>query len=413
MYYATELKFLIGILKKMHLQVLVMDSDVQSLQVNNLGVSKFLERSREYERRFMEYHKWAQENTIYKLTDEFACRYFFLLLPGTLDPVPVLIGPYMTFELSHEQLLEGAERFGIPAWRISELESYFADVPVIADETALFSIINTFGEVLWGGNNAFKIIDINRELTEAHSPIAPAGEVESQGNTMIRMEQMERRYAYENELMENVAHGHSQRAEIMLSNFTKMAFEQRMTDPIRNMKNYIIICNTLMRKAAEKGGVHPIYLDKVSSGFAYRIEGLSGIEAGQALMVEMAHDYCRLVRKHATQKYSPPVQKAVACIDSDLSGDLSLSTLAASQNINASYLSALFRKETGKTLTEYVNDKRMQAAARLLQSTHLQIQTVAQHCGMSDVNYFSKIFKKHYEMTPKQYREQTRPYLPQ
>ncbi|MBO7738994.1 MAG: AraC family transcriptional regulator, partial [Oscillospiraceae bacterium] len=42
----------------------------------------------------------------------------------------------------------------------------------------------------------------------------------------------------------------------------------------------------------------------------------------------------------------------------------------------------------------------------------LQVQTVAQHCGMSDVNYFSKLFKKQYGVTPRQYRAENRHYIP-
>ncbi|MBQ6989418.1 MAG: helix-turn-helix transcriptional regulator, partial [Clostridia bacterium] len=77
---------------------------------------------------------------------------------------------------------------------------------------------------------------------------------------------------------------------------------------------------------------------------------------------------------------------------------------------NASYLSDLFHRETGKTITEYVTELRMNHAAALLQKTTLQIQTVAQHCGISDVNYFSKLFKKQYLVTPRQYRAEYNPY---
>ena len=79
------------------------------------------------------------------------------------------------------------------------------------------------------------------------------------------------------------------------------------------------------------------------------------------------------------------------------------------QNINASYLSALFKKETGVTLTEYINQKRMKQAARLLTSTKLQIQTISQYCGISDVNYFSKLFKKYAGKTPNEFRKEARP----
>ena len=151
--------------------------------------------------------------------------------------------------------------------------------------------------------------------------------------------------------------------------------------------------------------MHPFYIDQLSSSFGHRIEAVSTMEEGQHLMAEMNHKYCLLVRNHAMKNYSPLVRRVILRIDSDLAADLSLAAHAEDLGVNASYLSALFHRETGKTVTDYVTEKRMEAAARLLRSTRLQVQTVAQHCGMADANYFSKIFKKYHGLTPRQYRE--------
>lgn len=107
------------------------------------------------------------------------------------------------------------------------------------------------------------------------------------------------------------------------------------------------------------------------------------------------------------QNYSSLIQRTITYIDADISGDLRLKALAEAQGVNASYLSTLFKKETGETITDHVNKKRMERAAHLLQSTKLQIQSVAQHCGISDVNYFSKLFKKHLGLTPREFRSTT------
>ena len=103
--------------------------------------------------------------------------------------------------------------------------------------------------------------------------------------------------------------------------------------------------------------------------------------------------------------YSPTVQKAIVFIESDLSADLTLSSIAEAQNVSSGYLSAIFRRETGKTITEYIREKRVNHAIYLLETTHLQVQTIATHCGIVDLQYFSKIFKKHTGKTPKEYRE--------
>ena len=165
--------------------------------------------------------------------------------------------------------------------------------------------------------------------------------------------------------------------------------------------------NTLLRKAAERGGVHPIYLDAISSEYAFKIEQIRQGKHVRSLMNEMVRSYCKLVRKNSVGNYSPLVKKAVLAIEADLSAELNLHTLSQKLAVSKVYLSSLFRKETGKTLTEYVRQKRMAKARTLLASTHLQIQTVALHCGMIDVQYFSKQFKRYTGKTPSQFRRET------
>ncbi|MBQ1965507.1 MAG: helix-turn-helix transcriptional regulator, partial [Clostridia bacterium] len=173
----------------------------------------------------------------------------------------------------------------------------------------------------------------------------------------------------------------------------------------RNLKNYCIIMNTLLRKAAEQGGVHPIYLNRVSTDFALRIEQMLSLSENGLLMREMFRSYCRLVRNHSLRSYSLLVQKTILLIDSDLSSDLTLHTLAEHQKVSSGYLATVFKRETGKTVSQYIREKRMKHAAYLLSTTHLQVQTVALHCGIVDVQYFSKLFKGYTGKTPKEYRE--------
>lgn len=103
--------------------------------------------------------------------------------------------------------------------------------------------------------------------------------------------------------------------------------------------------------------------------------------------------------------YSKPVQNIINYISFNLTADLSLTAISTEFSLNSSYLSTLFKKETGTTLTNYVNGKRMEHAIYLLNTTMLPIQDIAVQCGINDVNYFTKLFKKTKNKTPTQYRE--------
>ena len=144
----------------------------------------------------------------------------------------------------------------------------------------------------------------------------------------------------------------------------------------------------------------------MSSDFAKRIENITSVDAVNDLFADMVMSYCRLVRKYTARHYSPQVERAVLLIETDLSQDLTLRSISEQLNISEGYLSSLFRRETGKTVTGYVSEKRAEYAAGLLRESSLQVQTIAQYCGIPDVNYFSKIFKRCYGVTPREYRRQ-------
>lgn len=230
---------------------------------------------------------------------------------------------------------------------------------------------------------------------------------EEQEELLQQMRRMEQRYAYEDTLMAMVEQGRLQELE-RLGSFSDWELQPRSPDPLRNLKNYCIICNTLCRKAAQRGGLHPLELDRLSGDFARRIEALSRRKQAEELLREMFLSYCRQVQARQQQPCSPLVQKALLCVREELGGDLSLKALAGRLSVSPGYLSAQFHAETGQTLTDYVNRLRLQEGARLLQETTLQVQAIAQHCGVSDVNYFSRMFKKAYGLTPREYRKKIR-----
>lgn len=182
--------------------------------------------------------------------------------------------------------------------------------------------------------------------------------------------------------------------------------EQRLADPVRNAKNYAIILNTLLRKATEEGGVHPIHIDKISSTFAKKIELQTSEKGISQLFKEMVRKYALTVKNHSLKGYSKMVRRVMIQVDTDLASDLSLSSQAILLNVNPNYLSTVFKKETGHTLTEYVTGKRIEHAVFLLNSTNMQIQTIAQYCGIPDICYFTKTFKKYIGKSPTEYRNE-------
>ncbi len=346
--------------------------------------------------------------TLYKITTRFSFCFNYLLYELDGKPFILLLGPYLEAALTSTDILEICEKNNIFLGANKYASEFFAGIPVLEPDDKVFIFLNTLCEHLWE-TPTFSIVDLTEGYDTQILPLINENDKRDDfDSTLINMKLLEKRYSFENELMEAVTQGQIHKENELMGAFSESHLERRISDPVRNAKNYSIIMNTLLRKAAERGGVHPMYLDRMSSDFAAKIESLASLSDSYELMLDMFRSYCKLVRKYSMQGLSPIVRKTVLMIDADLSADLSLGTLAAAQNVSSGYLSTIFKKETEKTVSEYIREKRINAAKQLLSTTHLQVQTIALHCGIMDVQYFTKLFKKETGITPKEYREYTK-----
>ena len=83
---------------------------------------------------------------------------------------------------------------------------------------------------------------------------------------------------------------------------------------------------------------------------------------------------------------------------------ITIDELAEQVNLSKHYFMRFFKKYMGMTCIEYINDYRLNIAANLLVTTRMQITEVAVSIGVTNLSYFNRIFRKKYNMTPKEYR---------
>lgn len=87
---------------------------------------------------------------------------------------------------------------------------------------------------------------------------------------------------------------------------------------------------------------------------------------------------------------------------------IDLNALSAIVYLTPTYVSKLFKQETGYTITDYMTDVRLQHAKRLLtHQPHLKVQEISEQVGYADVAYFHKLFKRTIGITPSQYKKIT------
>jgi YesN/AraC family two-component response regulator len=178
-------------------------------------------------------------------------------------------------------------------------------------------------------------------------------------------------------------------------------------DPLRSLKNISFVINTLLRKASEKGGLHPFYIHSISEKFAIQIEKSSSIRELIDLHDKMMFEYCDSVKKFSLKNYNYITRKAIEFIRLNLDKNLSLEGISSAIDANSYELSRQFNKETGQTITEYINKQRINEAIPILDNQNISITSIAHMVGFNDVNYFTKVFKQLKGITPSQYRKST------
>lgn len=387
--------------ERYHVNAAVLDSRRECPEYFDLGLRSALLKDEKAALAASNIYHACKEGVLYHILDRFDTEYDVFAFPEGEKQYGdyLVIGPYRNGVMDDYRLNNLVQKLGLPIRMISDLREYFYMVPLIMDRRPWQDLLLFFMYTLYGGKEI--------EQQQIHLVDDVLSDVRGDGtrDEYLWVKIIEERYRLEGELLDAVAAGDAEQAFRVCRYFSSMSIDRRFKDPNRDRRNLLIISNTIYRKAAERGCVHPFYIDKLSSSFAKRIEAVCTEAQSRSLAREMLRKYCHLVKNHALKGHSLIIQKVVNYICLNLGNDLSLKCLAEEYSVNPSYLSALFKKEMGMTITAFINEQRMKQAVLYLNSTSLRIQTIATEVGFTDLNYFSKVFKKYTGITPSDYRK--------
>lgn len=161
----------------------------------------------------------------------------------------------------------------------------------------------------------------------------------------------------------------------------------------------------------------------VMMSFCEKIEGIEGEMQAQSeelknsmktiQTLEEIKNYIRMLLKKiigvrdtiSGRRYSDIIEIAKDQIRKTyMSDEISLNTIAAEVGMSPSYFSSIFSKEMGKTFVEYLTEIRMDRAKELLMCSSMKTSEIGYEVGYKDPHYFSYIFKKTQNCTPKEFR---------
>ena len=178
-------------------------------------------------------------------------------------------------------------------------------------------------------------------------------------------------------------------------------------DQLRQSKNKAISVITLASRAAITGGISAENALTVGESYICMAESMKTTEQVEAVMREAEYKLADMVveENQKDELPHPLVAKVKDYVFRNLQSEIKVSDMAANFCVNADYLSSLFHKSTGKTITRYVLEEKVKAARSMLIYTTNTLQEIAFVLNFSSQSHFSTVFRKFTGLTPKEYRD--------
>lgn len=177
-------------------------------------------------------------------------------------------------------------------------------------------------------------------------------------------------------------------------------------DPIRNIKYLTVASATLASRAAIDTGMDSERAFTISDLYLQKMDELNTMEELRTLNYDMFAFYAKEVAALDKKKaFSKPVSLCLDYIYNHLHQQILVQDLADLCGLNASYLSTVFKTEMGRSISEYITSKKMEAARNMLRYSDYSYADISSILAFSSQSHFIRVFKKHEGCTPKQYRE--------
>ena len=179
------------------------------------------------------------------------------------------------------------------------------------------------------------------------------------------------------------------------------------------------VCIAVNFLVAEDGDIFPItlldrrycekYIPKFNKLLHYWEEGSTAYQSGcMALLYDIIFNMKRDIKTdYVSANQSSIMEQAILFINANIKDEfLTVATVAKSVGVTSEYLRRLFKAFKNMSTKEYIQLKRMEMAKDYLESGEIKLSFIPYECGFSDYTYFSKSYKKHFGISPKNYLQQ-------
>lgn len=179
------------------------------------------------------------------------------------------------------------------------------------------------------------------------------------------------------------------------------------TNDLTNLKYHFVITVAMITRQCVSAGMELEQAYRLSDFYILKMDSCTSIESVSQLHNTMALDFTgkmALVKRNSV--ISKPVVICINFIYSHLNTRITVQVLSEYTGLSASYLSRLFKKELGISISDYILEKKVEKSENLLKYSDYSLIDIANYLAFSSQSHFIQTFKKAVGITPNKYRNQ-------
>lgn len=177
-------------------------------------------------------------------------------------------------------------------------------------------------------------------------------------------------------------------------------------DPVRNLRYHFITAIAVITRMCIEHGMDKEIAFSMSDIYIRRSDSCNTKEAILKIHREAILDFAGTMKRELKKSlYSKRIVEACEFINTHLNDKLSVEMISESINITPNYLSSLFKKETGISISEYIRNAKIKEAERMLRFTDYSEADISEFLGFSSCSHFISNFRKLVGCTPGKYKK--------
>ena len=178
-------------------------------------------------------------------------------------------------------------------------------------------------------------------------------------------------------------------------------------DPVVNLKYHFVVTTAMITRMCRQYGMELEQAFRLSDFYIQKLDDIHTEEEVHRLHDEMVMDYAEKMRKYSrSDTNSKHINACKEYIYSHIKERITIEDLADELGVSSGYLSRLFKKETGVSVSAYIRSQKIDMAKNLLRFSDYSMIEIANRLSFSSQSHFIQQFHEVVGMTPKKYRDE-------